>query len=348
VDATIPHSILTHYRDLVGMPHGPFGAGLINRTFLVEGRSGRAVVQRLHPVFAGTVNDDIEAVTTHIEAKGLVTPRLVRADDGALWVEDEEGRPWRALTYVEGKSFERVDSPELGREAGRLVARFHAAVADLAHDYRHVRVGVHDTPKHLAALRAALDERREHRLYREVEALARPLLAEAEHLPDWSRLPLRHAHGDLKISNLLFRGAEGLCLVDLDTLGRMVWPFEMGDALRSWCNPKGEDEGRAAIDVDIFAAAVEGYGEVARSSGLVARDEARALVAGLATICLELSARFLADALVERYFGFDASRFASRGDHNLVRGAGQLRLYESVRAARGSLERIAERALAAA
>ena len=73
--------------------------------------------------------------------------------------------------------------------------------------------------------------------------------------------------------------------------------------------------------------------------------EARALVGGLGTICLELSARFLADALNESYFGFDATRFATRGDHNLVRGRGQLALFASVEAHWGTLEGAARAAL---
>ena len=55
MDLTIPESVLAHYRDFTGRPHRPFGAGLINSTFLVEGLRGPAIVQRLHPVFAGVV-----------------------------------------------------------------------------------------------------------------------------------------------------------------------------------------------------------------------------------------------------------------------------------------------------
>jgi Ser/Thr protein kinase RdoA (MazF antagonist) len=345
VEATIPPSVLAHYSDLAGRPYKLYGTGLINATFLVDGRRGNAIVQRLHPVFTGVVNEDIDAVTAHLERRGLTTPRPIRADDGSLWIEGEDGRPWRALTFIEGHSVDRVDSPSVAREGGRLVARFHAATSDLCYAYRHVRVGVHDTKSHIAALRSALDELSGHRLYGDVEALARPLLAEAESLTDLSLLPERHCHGDLKISNLLFRGEEGLCLVDLDTLGRMQWPVEMGDAMRSWCNPKGEDEARATFDAAIFAAALDGYGSVARPLGLVRPEEAQALVEGVLTNCLELAARFLADALRERYFGFNAGRYATRGDHNLVRGAGQLRLYESVKAQRHALERAASLSL---
>lgn len=348
VELTIPASVLAHYRDFIGRPHRPFGAGLINSTFLVEGLRGPAVVQRLHPVFAGVVNEDIDAVTAHLERKGLVTPRLIRTDEGALWVSDEQGRAWRALTFIEGRSVERVESAAMAREGGALVARFHAAVADLEHEYRHVRAGVHDTEKHLEALRRALLDHRDHRLFSEVEALAVPLLSEAERLADLASMGLRprHCHGDLKISNLLFRGEKGLCLVDLDTLGRMLWPLEMGDAMRSWCNPRGEDEARCSFHAGLFEAALEGYGSVARPAGLLSAEEARSIAGGVLLICLELSARFLADALNETYFGYDNSRYPARGEHNLVRGAGQLRLYESVADQRADLERIAERALA--
>lgn len=342
---TIPAWILARYRDLDGRPHAVHGGGLINRTFLVEGRAGKVIVQRLHPVFAGVVNEDIDAVTTHLAQKGLVTPRPLRTDDGALWVDDEEGRPYRALTYVEGRSHDRVPSGSVAREAGRMVARFHAAVADLVYDYRHVRTGVHDTKKHLATLEAALDAHAGHRLFGEVEPLARRLLAEAARLPDLSGLPSRHVHGDLKISNLLFQREQAVCLVDLDTLGRMIWPFEMGDALRSWCNPAGEDVERVTLDADTFGAALAGYGEIARPLGLVSAEEAGAVVDGLATITLELSARFLADALREAYFGFDPRRFPARGEHNLVRGKGQLALFDSVQAQRTGLERAARVAL---
>src|SRR5581483_6487 len=110
---------------------------------------------------------------------------------------------WRALTLVGGTvSVDRVDSPARAREGGALVAKFHRAIADLAYDYQHVRAGVHDTAKHFATLARALDEHRGHRLFTDVEPLARAILSTS--IPDFSRLPLRHTHGDLKISNVLF------------------------------------------------------------------------------------------------------------------------------------------------
>ena len=54
-------------------------------------------------------------------------------------------------------------------------------------------------------------------------------------------------------------------------------------------------------------------------------------------ITLELTTRFTADILNDRYFGWDPQRFASRAEHNRVRACGQLRLAESLLEARVSL-----------
>ena len=340
----IPDAVLARWPRTAAGTVRAFGTGLINKTFLVETAEGeRAIFQRLHPVFAGSVNADIDAVTRHLAAKGLLTTRVIPTVEGALFVDDPiDGRPWRALTFVDGLSVDRVDSPARAHAGAALVARFHGAVADLAYDYRHVRAGVHDTRKHLAVLERALVEHKAHRLFSSAEPLAHAILAAGARLPDLSSLPLRHCHGDLKISNVLFDAAgAGICLVDLDTLGRMPWPFEMGDALRSWTNPAGEDVAAAHVDVDIFTAAVQGYGR-----GTAGADEHDALVDGFFTICTELAARFLADALNESYFGWNEARYATRGDHNLVRARGQWALAESVDVKRAELARIARAARA--
>ena len=79
--------------------------GLINATYRIGERV--AVLQRLHPVFGPAVNLDLEAVTAHLAAHGLVTPRLLRTRDGRAWVEDD-GCTWRALTWVDGETVHRV------------------------------------------------------------------------------------------------------------------------------------------------------------------------------------------------------------------------------------------------
>ncbi len=313
----------------------PLAGGLINTTFVAT-RAGApaAVIQRLHHVFAPEVNLDLEAVTAHVAARGLETPRLLRTDGGAAWTT-HDGRTWRALTWVDGASVHAVPSLAYAEAGGALVARFHRAVDDLAHDYHFVRAGVHDTDAHLARLEAgARAATAPAEALGEARGLAAEILAAARALAPLPALPRRHAHGDLKISNLLFRGEppRGVALVDLDTLGRQTIAFELGDAMRSWCNPHPEDAGRAHFALDVFAAAMRGYRDAA--DALLTAAEWPAIVLGLETVCVELAARFAADVFEDRYFGWDPARFPSRRAHNLIRARGQLALARDVAAHR--------------
>lgn len=342
---TLPPEVIEAYPGITVEPP-PWGIGLINLTLRGQLDGKTVIVQRVHPAFAASVHEDIEAVTAHLAGKGLVTPRLVRTRSDALSVSDVEGRPWRVLTFVAGKSTDRVSDPSHAERAGAVVGRFHAALADLEHVYVHVRQGVHDLPFRMRALGRALDANGGHRLHTEVARLAEAVLGAESELVGLGCSAHRHAHGDLKISNLLFdESGEGVTLVDLDTLARMPWPFELGDALRSWCNPHGEDVEAPAVDEAIFEAALRGWARGA-AGGLALDQTERALVpAGVFTIAAELAMRFLTDALEESYFGWDPRRFPSRGEHNLARARGQWALARSVRAARSRLEAAARRAL---
>ncbi len=318
----------------------PVTGGLINETFRVTlDGTAIAVLQRLHPVFGREVNLDIEALTQRLLAKHLSTPWLVRTLRGDAWLE-HEGRVWRALTYIEGVSVAAVPDPSWADAAGECVGRFHRAVADWQHTYAFARAGVHDTAAHLARLRDHVVRGGD----AEALELGREILEAAVGLPPLDlALPRRHCHGDLKISNVRFTVVPTIpgqapkpvyanCLVDLDTIGQGTLAFELGDAMRSWCNPLGEDAGSVGFDVAIFEAAIRGFRRVADS--LVTAAERRSILDGLETVCLELAARFAVDVFRDDYFGWDAARFPSRRAHNLVRARGQLALGLSVRGAR--------------
>ncbi len=195
---------------------------------------------------------------------------------------------------------------------------------------------------------SALEAHRRHRLYDAVAPIAESVLRVRSDLLDLDVAPHRHAHGDLKISNLLFDDAGvGVTLVDLDTLARMPWLFEMGDALRSWCNPHGEDIESPAVDEVVFEAALTGWARGAAGRVALDRVDSERVGDGLRTIAVELAVRFLTDALEETYFGWNERRFATRGDHNLARALGQWRLAESARASASALAAVARRALRA-
>lgn len=311
----------------------PLGHGLINDTFAV---GSDLVLQRVHTVFAPEIHLNIRAVTEHLSARGIPTPKLVPTREGAPYTT-VDGRVWRLMTRLPGVGFDAVQKPEQAHAAAGVLARFHRALADLDHAFVGMRSGVHDTPRHLAALERALAEHREHRLFAHVEPVAQAILEAAAALPSLGTLPDRVVHGDPKFNNVLFEAATGpgstraVGLVDLDTVGPMPVHLEIGDAWRSWCNPAGEDETAARFDLDVFAASLRGYAEAGPA---LLPEEREALLHGVEWIAVELAARFCADALVESYFGWDPTRFPSRGEHDLVRARGQLALHHAVLAVR--------------
>src|SRR5688572_8064170 len=182
---------------------------LINSTFIVrpKGSQDPIVLQRMHPVFGANVHIDIEAVTRHLHARGLTTPLLIHTRDGHLWLEDaSDGTPrvWRALSYVDGVTIHRSEDPAQLESAAALLGEFHGALADLRHDFVHYRP-LHDTPRHLQNLRAALGSERG-RADAEAQSLGLRVLEQASAVrTDFSALPQRIIHGDPKLSNVMFR-----------------------------------------------------------------------------------------------------------------------------------------------
>lgn len=332
-DGTLAHS----------QPATPLGGGLINDTYAL---GDHHILQRLHPIFGPGVNDDIAALTRHLHRAGVPVPHLCPAADGATCaiIEHDDERlsgVWRILTRLPGTTLHRLADEQQARSAGALVARFHRGLADVDHTFAFTRPGAHDTDKHMASVDDALTKSPEHRLFRDVHTLRHEL---RERWRSWrgpGPLPVRIGHGDLKVSNLLFDdGGAAIGVLDLDTMAHMTLDIELGDALRSWCNRAAEDSERANFDVDLFRGAITGY--VDAMGDTLTTDEARAVVPGLLRICLELSARFAADAINERYFGWNPAIGATRGEHNLLRARGQLDLARQVSEQRKNLTAIVE------
>jgi len=318
----------------------PLGNGLINQTWLVEGDDEqRFVLQRINPIFPPAINQDIDAVTRRLAAKGLLTTRLVPTTRGGLWL-DRQNEVWRLLTYIDGVSHDCLSSTHQAREAGNLLARFHRAVGDMDHHFANLRLGIHDTVRHLRFLQQTLTSKIDHPQHAAASRLGQEILDLAKTLPELPGIMDRIVHGDPKINNILFeRGTDkALCLIDLDTISRMPLPLELGDAMRSWCNRSGEDECVGEFSSELFASAIEGYAEEAR--GWITLDEWSVIVPATEIILVELAARFCADALNESYFDWDSDRFSCLSEHNLVRATGQLAVARSLAAQKNELQKI--------
>ncbi|PIE05371.1 MAG: hypothetical protein CSA75_05105 [Sorangium cellulosum] len=320
--------------------------GLINQTFVVSlQQRPRAILQRLNTdIFAPEVHEDINAVTTCLLSQGLATPRLLRTSQDNLWHTDPESGIWRCMTYEGDRTILKVSCPQDAHSAGKLAARFHSALQTLNWSFKSVRPGAHDTSAHMKKLEEAIGKHANHRLYEVVAPLAQNILQRWNRVPKPPTLPGRVIHGDLKISNVRFTKQSAHCLIDLDTTARDTIDVELGDAMRSWCNPASEDTIETTFALNVFEAAMFGYASGARERGL-SQEEWESIVPAIERISLELASRFACDALQECYFGWN-QRFGTRGDHNLLRATGQLALAESIDALRGEADAIVAQARA--
>jgi Ser/Thr protein kinase RdoA (MazF antagonist) len=154
------------------------------------------------------------------------------------------------------------------------------------------------------------------------------------------KLQLRPIHGDPKVNNVMLCAHTGqaVSLVDLDTVKPGLVQYDIGDCLRSACNPRGE-EARATeaipFDLDLCRAVLEGYLGAARDC----LDDADLdhIFTAARLISFELGLRFFSDHLAgDVYFR------TSRPGHNLDRALVQFKLTESIEAQEQEIRAIVE------
>ncbi|MBM3276070.1 MAG: aminoglycoside phosphotransferase family protein [Candidatus Sericytochromatia bacterium] len=327
-----------------------FGNGNINRTYLVTpaGHAEPFLLQRINTrVFRQPelVMQNIAKVMRHLdgrptgpaarEGRRWEVPHVLLCSDGTDHCRTADGGFWRAQRYIAGtRTIDAVQHSGQAREVGYALGTFHAMLSDLPIDgLADTLPGFHVAPEYLAqydrvlgagAVPASEDEEwcasfiASHRDWVPVleDARARGVLR------------LRPIHGDPKVNNILFDGETGhaVAMVDLDTLKPGLVQYDIGDCLRSSCNPDGEETPGwrdVRFDPVLGRAVLEGYLEVARAFF----DDADFdfLPDSVRLIAFELGLRFFTDHLAgDTYF-----KVGRRGQ-NLARALVQLRLAQRI------------------
>jgi len=142
------------------------------------------------------------------------------------------------------------------------------------------------------------------------------------------KLRLRTIHGDPKVNNILIDIATGqaVSIVDLDTVKPGLVHYDIGDCLRSGCNPLGEETEKwenVHFDADLCRAILQGYLSMAKE--FLTRDDFSYIYDSIRLIAFELGLRFFTDYLKGNIY------FKVRHpEHNLARALVQFRLTESI------------------
>ena len=302
--------------------------GLINQTYSVD---DCWIVQRVNPIFGHQVNDDIAALTSQLKTQNVPVPQILRTKTGKFWVNGSDyglsDGIWRVMTKLPGKTHHFVQSIEQIQHLTLMMSRFHKALNGFNYTFKHTRPGVHDFQRHYRALDEAIQTHSKHRLYAQVEALYQKIQHLMKFVDDTKVMDcedLRIIHGDPKISNFLFEQDEIVGVVDLDTMAKSRVAFDIGDAIRSWCNPCPED-----VTPDYHPEyAREAMGLYLENSDFLTRAERQSLPFSAPFITLELSARFARDALCEDYFGFNPN--IGHGEHSLIRAQSMAQLCDQM------------------
>ena len=332
-----------------------FGAGLINNTFLVtddsgiqqaESGLGKAVI--LQQINQGVFRDPVQVmenisnVVEHIQQfcksrspdnPAIVMPDIYYSENECPWYQDDEGNIWRAMEYISNtRSFNSISGPEQARQVGGLLGVFHLSVSGLPESALHDTLpGFHVTPTYLATydqydlskqdssdsdIHYCIDVIEKNRTFMDV-------LENARH-----ELQVRTIHGDPKLNNFLFDVStdNAVSLIDLDTVKPGLIQYDIGDCLRSCCNPVGEmpahfDE--VSFDAGISRAMLQGYLE--NASECLTSADYDYMYSAIRLLPLELGLRFFTDYLTgNHYFKVSGER------DNLWRAITQFKLVEDI------------------
>ncbi|MFM7599961.1 MAG: phosphotransferase enzyme family protein [Pseudanabaena sp.] len=337
----------------------PFGSGNINDTFLVslqEVESQSFILQRINTkVFhePKLVMQNMRVYTNHVRdrlqdqplERRWDIPKILPTNQGQDYWQTESGEFWRSLSFIaNSQSFDVMESVEQAREVGYALGTFHHLTSDLVPErLADTLEGFHITPQYLQQYEEILGTRSINkspeidyclRFVSDRKGLAHIL----EDAKAAGKLLLRTMHGDPKVNNILFdrQTQQALSVVDLDTVKAGLVHYDIGDCVRSGCNPAGEETEQwqdVQFEIELCQGILQGYLSTAQSF-LTEYDYAY-IYDAIRVITFELGLRFFTDYLSGNiYFN------VKHPEHNLLRSLVQFRLLESIEAQESVIQEI--------
>ena len=299
-----------------------FGAGNINQTYLLtdKAKNEQWILQSVNPIFPPQIHSDIAHLFKKMAVNNLLTAQLKPSVLGLPYFKQEEAI-WRCQSFISGDIYEKAPNAEICYQGGKGLAQLQKFFKSENILPTNHRKKVHDPVNHLKNLKMTVQQSNKklpalfYILAQGTEELLKNVLSHKECFQKSEQ----GVHGDPKLNNLIFENDKFKCFIDFDTLGTMNPTYELGDALRSWCNDNGEEDAYAGFNKSFLNAAISGYEDILEFK--VYKPNFL-----LACIALELSTRFLKDAIDEIYFKWNSEKYHSSEAHNIQRAKVQLDL----------------------
>jgi Ser/Thr protein kinase RdoA (MazF antagonist) len=326
------------------------GGGNVNDTYIVEGEGrSRFIMQRINTrVFKRPerIIQNMVAIDKHIESKRDVLaalgsrrwalPTVLHARNGKPYFVDSDKGFWRAISFIEGATAHgKIESPKHAREAGFALGFFQFLISDMNVSQLHDTLpGFHVTPEYVWRYNEVLqkpvrpESSVEVRYCKKIIADRAEWASVLENARDRGELVLRPIHGDPKTANIMVDNATGeaIALIDLDTVKPGLVHYDVGDCVRSCCNPLGEETTKfddVVFDVALAREILSGYLSVARD--FFTNNDYEYMFDAMRLIAFELGVRFFTD-----YLEGDVYFKVKHPHHNLHRAMVQFKLAESI------------------
>ncbi|NJN42798.1 MAG: aminoglycoside phosphotransferase family protein [Flammeovirgaceae bacterium] len=314
----------------------PIDSGHINKTFkLIGDRS--YVIQRINKsVFTNPdlIANNLRVASDHVNKNypGYLFLSTLTTSDGKEMAYDEDEFPWRLFPYIPNTiTIDAVaDEQQAFRAAqafGRLSKNLSGVDTTLFSETipRFHDLGLRYEQFESAFINASQERKNSsHELIENAKTFAF-IKTKYEELIQSGKLTLRITHNDTKINNVLFDADSGkaICVIDLDTLMPGYFIYDLGDMVRTFVSPVGE-EGKienVSFRKNIYDALLAGY--LGEMNELLTEDERASIPFAGQMMTFMIGLRFLTDHL-----NGDIYFHVKKPGQNLIRAANQFRLLE--------------------
>ena len=307
-------------------------SGLINSTFVLNSSNNSYILQAINTNIFPNYEKGLENILNvgnWLKRKNYPYSFPLPIKGRYLKVENEV---WRLMPYVKNSiSYNRVSSLGQVKSAASCLGEFYHHLSDFNTESLSITLpNFHNGNWIIKKFEEALLNGEKERLLL-TKSLINEIEKELPILNKWEEvcnsIPKRVIHYDTKINNFLFDKTtdEVLALIDLDTIMPGCVLSDIGDMIRTYSNPVGEESKeiiKVVCNMEIINTIIQ---EFTKKVALGKKEIENLFFGGMAITFMQ-SVRFLTD-----YLNGDSYYKTSYKDQNLVRAKNQWALYKSLK-----------------
>ncbi len=295
----------------------PLSQGLINQTYELQTAQGAFILQNINTqVFKDpyAIDHNIKSIGQYYKTTvpDQLYTHLVPNLRGETLIE-WEGKHYRAFKKIEGFALDVLTNADQAKQAAHQFGKFTASLSEFPIEALKVTIPhFHDLALRYHQFEQALIHGDTKRMDTAKDAI-QFLQSHQSYVKKWldftsnKEAHLRVTHHDTKISNVLFKDENAICVIDLDTTMPGYFISDIGDMCRTYLCPVNEacqDLSQIKIIPERWTAIQNGYLE-AMGEFLTSFEKDHFAFSGQCIIYMQ-ALRFITDYLqLDQYYKID-------------------------------------------